>query len=83
MASASLVLGICSFFIGGLITAIIGLVLGINAKKKAMEYGAPTGVAQAGIVLSIIAMALLVITVIVCISFLSCDGAFDVPYEYW
>lgn len=69
MAVASMVLGIVSVvfsFIGGLnlvglIVGIVGLVLGILAKKKA-----PSGMATAGIVLSIIGIILTAVVLIAC-----------------
>ena len=69
MAVASLVLGIVSIlfsFIGGLnfiglIVGIVGLVLGILAKKKA-----PSGMATAGIVLCIIGVSLTALVLIAC-----------------
>lgn len=69
-ATASLVLGIVSlvfiFFnvyaFVGLILAIIGLVLGIQAKKETPE----NGMAKAGIVLSIIGLVLCAISFIAC-----------------
>ena len=64
---ASLVLGICSFFFGGFVTAIIGLILGVNGKKKAAAVGAPTGIAQAGIITSIIALVVYVLVTIACV----------------
>lgn len=70
-AIASLVLGIiavvCVFFgygaLVGIILGIIGLVLGINAKKTA-----PSGMATAGIVLSIIAIAVCAIGFLACVA---------------
>ncbi len=75
VAIASLTLGIVAavfIFIPGLawvsiICAIIGLILGISAKKKA-----PSGMATAGLVLSIIALAISVVVFIAC---LACAGA--------
>ena len=68
MAVAALVLGIISVvfpFIGlgliGLIVGIVGLILGIIAKKKA-----PSGMATAGIVLSIIGISLTVLVLVAC-----------------
>jgi len=71
-----MVLGIISLIFGGtgFITAIIGLILGINGKKKAMEYGAPTGTAQAGIVMCIISLVLGVLFTVACIA---CIAAMD------
>jgi len=68
-AVASLVLGIISlFFIFfgtysfiGMILAVIGLVLGSNAKKEA-----PSGMATAGFVLSVISLALCALSFIAC-----------------
>lgn len=70
-AIASLVLGIlaavCVFFgygaLLGIVLGIIGLVLGISAKKEA-----PSGMATAGIVLSIISIAICAIGFIACIA---------------
>jgi hypothetical protein len=65
----------------GFITAIIGLILGISGKKKAMEAGAPTGMAQAGIVMCIIALAISVLVTIACIA---CLASFDIwSSEFW
>ena len=77
MAVASLVLGIVSavcIFFGyfafiGIITGIIGLILGIMAKKKQ-----PCGMATAGIVLSAVALGLCVITFIACFACTACAG---------
>lgn len=76
-AVASLVLGILAmvfvFFgwgaIFGILLGIIGLVLGINA-KKGTTVG--SGMATAGIVLSIIAIAICAIAFIACVA---CIGA--------
>lgn len=73
LAIASLVLGILGlvfFFIQslvGIILAIIGLVLGIVAKKRQ-----PSGMATAGIVLSIIALALCAVSFIACLACVGC-----------
>jgi len=69
MAVASMVLGIVSIvfsFIGGLnfvglVVGIVGLVLGILAKKKA-----PSGMATAGIVCSIIGIVLTALVLVAC-----------------
>ncbi|HBB27840.1 MAG TPA: hypothetical protein DC000_01065 [Clostridiales bacterium] len=74
-AIASLVLGIvslvCVFFgygaILGIILGIIGIVLGISSKKEQ-----PSGMATAGLVLSIISVALCALSFIACIA---CAGA--------
>ncbi len=70
-AIASLVLGIlaaCCVFFGygallGIVLGIIGLVLGISAKKES-----PSGMATAGMVLSIIAIAICAIGFIACVA---------------
>jgi len=87
MVTASLVLGIVSLTIGamygiGFITAIIGLILGIIGKRKAIEVGAPTGTATAGIVLSIIALILSILIIVACIACLGYIGMQDYSY-YW
>ncbi len=55
LAIASLVLGIVSFFCCGSVCSIVGIVLGVLSRKKK-----PTdnGMATAGIVLSIVALAI-------------------------
>lgn len=75
-ATASLVLGIislvCIFFgystIVGIITGVIGLVLGIQAKKET-----PSGMATAGIVLSVIGLVLCALGFLACVA---CIGVF-------
>jgi len=74
-AIASLVLGIislvCVFFgygaLLGIILGIVGIVLGSMAKKET-----PSGMATAGIVMSIIAIVLCAITFLACVA---CVGA--------
>jgi len=73
IAIASLVLGIvslvCVFFVNawvGVIAAIVGLVLAIMARKQA-----PSGMATAGLVLSIIALA---VCAVVVIAIIACAG---------
>jgi len=74
-AIASLVLGIvglvCVFFgygaLIGIILSIIGIVLGTSAKKVQ-----PSGMATAGIVCSIVALALCAVSFIACVA---CVGA--------
>ena len=70
MAVASLILGIISVlinFIGyswvGLILGIIGIILGVNAKKKN-----PSSMASAGLVLSIIGTVLCLVVFIACVA---------------
>jgi len=70
-AVASLVLGILAvicIFLGygallGIVLAIVGIVLGTSAKKEA-----PSSMATAGVVLSIIALALCVISFLACVA---------------
>ena len=70
-AIASLVLGIvsvvCVFFgygaLLGIALGVVGLILGINAKKEA-----PSGMATAGIILSIIAIAICAVAFIACVA---------------
>ena len=81
-AVASLVLGIVSvvcIFLGygsllGIALGIVGLVLGINAKKEA-----PSSMATAGIVLSIVAIAACAVSFLACIA---CIGLFSSAAEY-
>lgn len=86
LAIASLVLGIVSavcIFFGvyafiGIITGIVGLVLGILARKKQ-----PNGMATAGIILSAVALGLCVITFISCWACVACvAGAGALNYSY-
>ncbi len=80
MAIAALVLGIAGLVlsfvpgisIAGPIAAIVGVILGAVARKKAKDAGEPTGMATAGMVLSIIT---LVISAIVVIATIACVGA--------
>ena len=75
LAVASLVLGIVSivfcFIIQwlGLIIGIVGIVLGVMAKKKN-----PTGMATAGLVLSIIGTVLCALVFIACVACLNAIG---------
>lgn len=77
-AIASLVLGIvscvCVFFgygaLLGIVLGVIGLVIGINARKEQ-----PSGLATAGIVLSVIAIAVCAIGFIACAA---CVGCFSI-----
>ena len=73
LSIASMVLGICSLlfpFIGlawlSIFLAIVGLVLGVLGKKKDVAVGAPTGMATAGIVTSVVALAFAVLMTILC-----------------
>ena len=82
-AIASLVLGIiaiiCVFFgygaLLGVVVGVVGLILGMQAKKAN-----PSGMATAGIVLSIVAIAVCVvgfIACVACIGTLAGSGALD------
>jgi hypothetical protein len=74
---ASMVLGIISLLLMfwawgiGVIPAVIGLVLGVVGKGKSREVGAPTGMATAGIVCSIVALVTNIAVTIIC---LGCFG---------
>jgi len=74
MAIASMVLGICSLVIpyAGILTAIVGLVLGVLAKKRLAVDGQPSGMATAGIVMCIIALGFTILCVVICTSSLAC-----------
>jgi hypothetical protein len=60
---------------------LVGLILGIIGRKKAAEVGAPTGMATAGLVMSIIGLAGAIL-VIVCIIALTAYTA-QVGAWYW
>ncbi len=82
-AIASLVLGIvscvCVFFgygaLLGIILGIVGLILGINARKEE-----PSGMATAGIVLCIIAVAVCALAFISCVACVGCLSAAALSY---
>lgn len=77
MAIAALVLGICSivfdFFIWwlGLILGVVGVILGAAAKKQTPE----NGMATAGLVCSIIGVALGLVTLVACAACIGSLGA--------
>ena len=76
----SMILGICGLIpFGGIASAIVGLILGIIGKKKNSEVGAPTGMATAGIIMSIIGLAFSIIFTIVCLTCASCADSIS----YW
>ena len=87
---ASMVLGIVTLAVGsylwfGFVTAIIGLVLGVSGRKKALEAGAPTGTATAGIVMCIIGLVLSIAFTISCFACLAYMGSYDyygVPWYF-
>lgn len=91
MATASLVLGIISLVLGvwfGLfsfifiVLSIVGIVLAVTAKKRNAEAGYPPGVATAGLVLNIIALALAALSFIACGICVSCL-AIAAPFSYF
>ena len=59
--SATLIMGIL-----GLICGIVGIILAVKGKKLAVASGAPTGLATAGLVLSIIGTAVSALLFIFC-----------------
>lgn len=77
-AIASLVLGIiacvCVFFgqgaLLGIVLGVVGLVLGINARKEN-----PSGMATAGIVLSTIAVVICALGFLACVACIGCLGS--------
>lgn len=77
MGIASMVLGICSLVIpfAGIATALVGLIMGVIAKKKSSEANMPSGMATAGIVCSIITLAVSVLCVFTCWIPAFCTGA--------
>ncbi len=63
----SLVLFWCPYWnILGLVAGIVGIILSVKGKKEATEAGVPTGMATAGLVLSIIGAALSLIGFFTC-----------------
>ena len=75
LAIASLILGIVAcviawwgiaFGIIGIICAIVGLILAINAQKSYKALGQKSGMATAGLFLSIVGLVLSIIGTIVC-----------------
>jgi len=89
MAVAGLILGILSLVGGSIpVTAafpmwlfgLIGIILSAIARKKAKAAGQPSGVATAGLVLSIIGFILALITFIAC---LACAGAAASAFSGW
>ena len=85
MAIASMVLGIVSVVLLcvpyiGIPAAIVGLILGIMARKKvAAGQAAGKGMATTGMILSIIALALIIILLIVGASLLAVLGGCAAP----
>jgi len=74
MAVASMVLGILSLLVMwipviGIVAvpmSLIGVILGASSKKSLTAQGKPTGVATAGIVMSVIALAISILFTLVC-----------------
>ena len=65
-------------FIVGLIVCIVGLILSIMGRRQAVERGAPTGLATAGLVCSIVGLVIaVIITVIVGILVDDANDALD------
>lgn len=84
MAVASLVLGILSivfaliilgFQIVAAIVGVAGIVLGVVARKNLKEQNSPTGMATAGMVLSIIGTILGVLMWLLCVVCVGAIGA--------
>ena len=80
LSIAGLVLGIVAVFLSffymvnilGLILAIVGLVCAVKGSKAAKAAGEPTGMATAGLVLSIIGLVFAGIGVLACTVCVSC-----------
>ena len=82
MAVAALVLGICALVLpyAGFAAGIVGLILGIMARKRLVEAGRPTGMATAGLIMSIVGLALWLIVIIwVCVA---CTAAVNYASSY-
>ena len=82
-----MILGICALTLGwlyglGIVAAIVGLILGIVGKRKASEVGAPTGMATAGIVMSVIGLVSAILIVVACIACLGVIGSDEFWYYY-
>ncbi len=84
-AVASLVLGIISLvtiFTGtfafiGIVLSVVGLILGLNSRKEN-----PSGMATAGIVLSIISLVLTSLTVVACVACVGLFASLSSEYNY-
>ncbi|MDR2670562.1 MAG: DUF4190 domain-containing protein, partial [Oscillospiraceae bacterium] len=83
MGVASLVLGIIALVltwipwvnIVAIAMSVIGLILAITARKKNAAVGAPSGVATGGLICSIIALALSVLSFVTCTLCLTAIGS--------
>lgn len=79
---AALILGIVScvlawFYmvnIGAIVTGVVGIILAVLGKKRAKALNAPTGLGTAGLVLSIIGLALACIGFVSCTILVGCAG---------
>jgi len=81
LSIASMVLGILGVIPwGGVACAIVGLILGIVAKKQLQEQGAPYGMATAGIICSIVGLALSIL-IVSCTLCTLCSVANQIPWE--
>ncbi|MFB4161632.1 DUF4190 domain-containing protein [Geomicrobium sp. JSM 1781026] len=71
-AIASFVLGIASFFISwfGFLTAVVGIVLGMMARREIGSGGEGAGVAISGIIINGISILLNVLLLVLGIAFL-------------
>lgn len=72
LAIGSLVCGIISLFVFGIILGIVGISLSLAAKKQ----GFTGGIATAGLVLSIIGLALAIVFIIFCGGMMGAFAAF-------
>ncbi len=88
---AGLVLGIVSAVFGwfgvigliALVCGVIGIVLAVRGQKMAKAAGVPTGLATAGLVLSIVGTSLAGIGVLSCFICASCLASAASSVYYW
>jgi hypothetical protein len=78
LSIAGLVLGIVGiiffwFPVVGIIGGVVGAALSALGMKQAKDTGQPTGIPTAGLVLSIVALALSVVAMIVCGASTACQ----------
>ena len=93
MSIAGMVLGIVGLvftFFGlgifiGIPASIVGLVLAIMGRNKAMAVGAPTAMATAGLVTSIVALGISILGTIICLAVCSSVASLNPfgSYYYW
>lgn len=81
-ATASLVLGILSFFFFGIILSIIGFVLGNSYLKNPMSNPAGFGMAKAGKICSLISMILWIVIIAIYIIFFIVFAGTAAHYSY-